>query len=69
MTGVGLIGVGSPDLREMLVKTISCKDLKLFCEGKSLKVARAKTKSPSDRDGALVKAPELLKKQSSVKDV
>ena len=69
MTSVGLIDVGSPDLREMLMKTISSKDLKVVCQGKSLKVARAETKSASERDGALVKAAELLKKQPGAKDV
>ena len=69
MTSVGLIDVGSPDLREVLMKTISSKDLKVVCQGKNLKVARAKTKSASERDSALVKAAELLKKQPGAKDV
>ena len=41
----------------------------MVCQGKSLKVARTKTKSASERDGALVKAAELLKKQPGAKDV
>ena len=45
MTGVGPIDVGSPDLREMLVKVIESKDLKLLCQGNSLKVARVNTKT------------------------
>ena len=52
MTGVVVIDSGSPDLGEMLVKTISSKDFKVLCQGKSLNVVRAKTKSASDRDGA-----------------
>ena len=51
MTSVGLIDVGSCDLREMLMKTISSKDLKMVCQGTNLKVARAKTMFASGRDG------------------
>ena len=50
------------------MKTISSKDLKVLCQGKNLNVGRAKTKSASDRDGVLVKAAELLKKQPGAKD-
>ena len=52
MRGVGLIDIGSLDLGEMLAKTVSAKDLKAMRQGKSLKVARAKTKSARDKDGA-----------------
>ena len=69
ITGVALIDVGSPDLREMLVNIISGKDLKVLWEGKSLKVTRAKPKSASDRDGVLVKASEFRKKQVGAKDI
>ena len=41
----------------------------MVCHGKTLKEARAKTKSASERDSALVKAPELLKKQPGATDV
>ena len=69
MTGVGLIDVGCPDLREMLMKTIESKDLKLVCRGKNLKVRRAKTQSASERDIALMKAAGLLSKQPGTTDV
>ena len=35
---VSFIDAGIPDLREMLVKIIESKDLKLLCQRKSLKV-------------------------------
>ena len=69
MTGVGPIDVGSPDLREMLVKVIESKDLKLLCQGKSLKMARSNTKTARDRDGALVKATDFLKKQAGMEEI
>ena len=68
MSSVGLIDVGCPDLREHLIKSIESKGLKMPCSGKDLKIARAKTKSASDRDGALKKACDLLKKQAGVQD-
>ena len=69
MTGVGLIDVGNPDIREMLMKIIESKDLQLPSHGKNLNLRRAKTQSASDRDMALVKAAELLKKQPGTTDV
>ena len=69
MTSVGLIDVGSPDVREMLMKAIESKDVKVLCQGKQLKVARAKTKIASDRDSALIKAADFLKKQPGTKNI
>ncbi len=68
MSGVGLIDVGCPDLRELLIKSIESKGLKVQSGGKDLKVARAKSQSARDRDGALAKASVILKKQAGVED-
>ena len=68
MSGVGLFDVGCPDLRELLIKSIESKGLKVQSGGKDLKVARAKSQSARDRDGALAKASVILKKQAGVED-
>ena len=52
MTSVDFIDTGSPDLREMLIKAIVSKDFELLCQKTKLKVARAKTKIASNRDGS-----------------
>ena len=51
------------------MKTSESKDLKLVCQGKNLKVRRAKTQSASERDVALVKAAKLVSKQPGTTDV
>ena len=68
MTGVGLIDVGCPDLRELLVKTVESKGLKVQSGGKELKVVRALTRSASDRNKAIREAADLLKKQKGLQE-
>ena len=68
MSKVGLIDVGCPDLRELLMKSIDSKGLKVQCGGKELKVARAKSQSARGRDDALYQAADLLKKQANISD-
>ena len=66
MTKVGLIDISCPDLRESLMRSIDSKGLKVHIAGKNLNVARAKSQSARDRDDALFKAADLMKKQPDV---
>ena len=68
-TSVGYIQVASRSVRDRIFQEIEDKALKLVMQGKQIAIKKARSKSATDRDRALRKAAEELKKTHLEKDI
>ena len=68
-TKTGYVQVASRAVRNNIIQEIAEKALKLSLQGKQIAIKKARSKSATDRDRALRKASDLLKKTEPEQDI